>query len=488
MAGPFGRGCHHEKSRVRDRIRKLNDAPFREKAGFVLYWSQMNRRARSNHALDYAIELADERDLPVLFYEGLTCTYRQANDRLHTFMLEGVAETARAVKARGIGYAFYLRRRREDANDIVYRLAEDAAAVVTDDYPTFIAAEHNRRVPARLGAATFAVDSSCIVPMNRFEKHEYAAYTIRPKIARMLPEYLVPAEDRKPRRVWRGGAAKGLAAGIDVEVTSRNIPELVASCEIDHRVRPSTGFTGGSAAAEGRLSRFLERNLKRYARERNQPASHATSNLSPYLHFGHISALEIATRTKEHAARHRLVANEFLEELIVRRELAFNHARFGTDPQGFGDLPDWAKKTMREHAADRRDPSYTAGQLERAETHDAVWNAAQKELLLRGTIHGYYRMYWGKKIIEWTPGYREALDIMIHLHDRYALDGRDPNTYTNILWCFGLHDRPWFDRPVFGVMRYMSYDGLKRKTDIEGYIEEIAALERTGIDPLRMNS
>lgn len=468
---------------MRDRIRKLNDAPFREKAGYVLYWSQMNRRAHSNHALEYAVELANERNLPVLFYEGLTCTYRHANDRLHTFILEGAGDTARALQPRGIGYAFYLRRRLADADDVVYRLAANAAALVTDDYPTFIAAEHNLGVPGKLSIPYFVVDSSCIVPMNCFEKHEYAAYTIRPKIARMLPKYLVPVNEPKPRRSWRGKPAD-----FHVEVTSRNIPDLVASCEIDHGVKPSTSFRGGSAAAEERLTHFLDRNLKRYARERNQPTSHATSNLSPYLHFGHISSLEVATRAKEHAARHRLVADEFLEELIVRRELAFNHARFGTDPQGFGDLPDWARKTMKTHAADKRDPLFTAEQLERAETYDPVWNAAQKELLLRGTIHGYYRMYWGKKIIEWTAGYREALDIMVHLHDRYALDGRDPNTYTNILWCFGLHDRPWFERPIFGVMRYMSFDGMKRKTDINAYIEEIAELERTGQDPVRLNT
>jgi deoxyribodipyrimidine photo-lyase len=189
---------------------------------------------------------------------------------------------------------------------------------------------------------------------------------------------------------------------------------------------------------------------------------------------------------RDYAAEHQLIADEFLEELIVRRELAFNFARFTPDVESLDSLPDWCKRTMAKHAADPRPWLYTPHQLERAETHDALWNATQKELLIRGKIHGYYRMYWGKKIIEWSPTYAEALRVMIHLHDIYALDGRDPNTYTNILWCFGLHDRPWGERPVFGQLRYMSLDGMRRKTDTKAYIEEVAYLERTGKDPYRI--
>lgn len=458
-----------------DRVVKRNDVAVAEKADYVLYWSQMNRRAHFNHALDYAIELGNQLNLPVLFYEGLTCTYRQANDRLHTFVMEAVPGTERALKERGVGYAFYLRRRRADANDIVYRLAERAAAVVTDDYPTFIAAEHNARVPAKMNRAYFTVDSSCIVPMNRFQKHEYAAYTIRPKINKLLPEFLHSAQELTPTREWHGKRPD-----FHVKVTDRNIAELVASCEIDHSVPPSSTFRGGSEIAQERLRLFLTENLKRYEKGRNEPSENATSNLSPYLHFGQISSLDIALQTREYARAQKLNADAFLEELIVRRELAFNYARFATDLEGFGDLPEWARKTMREHAGDVRDPVYTAKQMERAETYDALWNATQKELLLCGKIHGYYRMYWGKKIIEWSRSYEDALQLMIHLHDRYALDGRDPNTYTNILWCFGLHDRPWFQRPIFGVLRYLSIGGMERKTDTGAYIEKINAIGQVG--------
>lgn len=472
---------------MKDRVRKLNDAPFRAKADYVLYWSQMNRRAHSNHALDYAIRLGNELKLPVLFYEGLGFTYPYANDRLHTFILQGVPDTAKAVRKRGVGYVFYPRRRRTDPNDILYRLASRAAAVVTDDYPTFVAAAHNASVPEKLNLAYFAVDSSCIVPMNRFSKHEYAAYTIRPKITKMLPEFLQQAPETKPLCPWR----EALPA-FHVDLTSEDVAGLVGSCEIDHSVPPSPDFVGGSEAAESHLESFLQYNLKRYAKGRNEPSEKATSDLSPYLHFGHISSLQVALRTMDYAKEHRLVADEFLEELIVRRELAFNFARFATDPKGFSDLPDWARKTMDQHLSDRRDPLFSDAQMEAAQTYDPLWNASQKELLIRGKIHGYYRMYWGKKIIEWSRTYQEALDLMNRLHDRYSLDGRDPNTYTNTLWCFGLHDRPWFERPIFGVLRYMSFDGMKRKTNINAYMQEIAELESQApesyaLEPLRAN-
>jgi deoxyribodipyrimidine photo-lyase len=268
-------------------------------------------------------------------------------------------------------------------------------------------------------------------------------------------------------------------------VTGNNIAKLVSACEIDHNVAPSLSFRGGAAQAQKRLEVFLSKKLSRYAKHRNEPCEHATSNLSPYLHFGHISSLQITLSAKQFAKDHKLIADEFLEELIVRRELAFNYTRFSDDPTSLDNLPEWSLRNLKKHAKDRRRYTYTAAQLEAAETHDELWNTSQKELLLRGTIHGYYRMYWGKKIIEWSPAYEEAAHTMVYLHDRYALDGRDPNTYTNILWCFGLHDRAWGERPVFGKIRYMSLEGMKRKTRWQAYMEEIRLLEKTGKDPYR---
>ncbi len=459
----------------------LNQGEPNRDASYVLYWAQMNRRVASNHGLAYAAELANEHRLPLLYYEGLTCDYPKANRRLHTFILEGVPDTARELARLGIGYTFYLRRKRSDANNVFYRLAEKAAAVVTDDYPVFIAREFNKRVPAKLKVPYYTVDSSCIVPMNLFEKREYAAYTIRPKINRWLPEFLEPAPKPKVKVRWSGPGP-----GPHTEVTADNIAKLVSECEVDQSVPPSLSYRGGAGEAQRHFKHFLEHSLRRYARERNEPSKHATSSLSPYLHFGHINALDVALGAREYAAEHKLVADEFLEELIVRRELAFNHALFSDKPAALESVPGWAQEDLRRHASDPRPEVYTREEFERAETGDDLWNATQKELLLRGKIHGYYRMYWGKKIIEWSATAEEALETMVDLHDRYALDGRDPNTYTNILWCFGLHDRPWFERPIFGKIRYMARSGMERKTDTAAYLKEIAYMEQTGVDPFRL--
>ena len=470
-----------ERVSLAGRVRDLNGKPVRAGARYVLYWSQMNHRFDANHALLYAADLANRHEVPLLVYEALTCTYPYANDRLHTFILEAVPETERRLRRAGIGYVFYLRRRRSDPDDILYRLATDAVAVVSDDYPTFVARRHNAGVPEKLDVSYHVVDSSCVVPMALLDRREYAAYTIRPKIHRLMPLHLYALEAVRVKRKWSTDPLS-----VHTAVTVDNIPALVASCEIDHAVRPANGIRGGRREAESTLAAFLENRLRRYARERNEPSQHATSGLSPFLHFGQISSLEVALAARDYAAEHKLIADEFLEELIVRRELAFNFARHVDNYETLDCLPAWARETLARHNSDPREPCYTRDQLERADTYDALWNATQKELLLRGRIHGYYRMYWGKKIIEWAATHEEALAAMIYFHDRFSLDGRDPNTYTNILWCFGLHDRPWFERPIFGQVRYMSLEGMKRKTDTAAYIREIDDIERTGRDPVSL--
>ncbi|HEX8985712.1 MAG TPA: deoxyribodipyrimidine photo-lyase [Bryobacteraceae bacterium] len=452
------------------RVRALNSAAVRSGARYVLYWAQMNRRVEHNHALAFAASLANSLDLPLLYYEGLGYRYPHANDRLHTFLLEGVPENRKRVRALGAGYLFYLRRNEADPGDVLYRLAADAAAVVTDDYPVFVTARHNARVPAKVPVPYFAVDASCIVPMSAIPSRQYGAYTIRPKIRKLLDRYLAPVQPVRLARRFRGSPGEW-----HTEVAAAEIPRLVAACAIDHTVPPSRTFRGGALEAEARLELFLDANLSRYARHRNEPSEHATSRLSPYLHFGQISALEVALAVRAHAQRHKLIADEFLEELIVRRELGFNFARFTGRTDSLDELPEWARRTLAEHAGDPRPALYTREDFVEARTHDALWNATQKEMLVHGVIHAYYRMYWGKKIIEWSASPAEALATMIHIHDRWALDGRDPNTYANILWCFGLHDRPWPERPVFGKVRYMSFDGMRRKTDVDAYIREMEA-------------
>ena len=410
--------------------------------------------------------MADRLDLPLLVYEILSASEPFANDRRHIFVLEGVRETAKRLRELGIGYVFDLRREKAAGDRLPREAVRDAAAVVTDDYPALLQGRDES-----FDAAAWAVDSSCVVPAALIGQRAYAAYSIRPHIHELLPRFLKPAPAIAVRNRFAGPLPplpEGTAA------------ELAAACEIDHSPGSSTAFRGGRAEALRHLDRFLADRLRRYAREKNEPAAHATSELSPYLHFGYISALEVALAVRERAREDRLIADEFLEELIVRRELAFNFVRFARALDTLDELPEWAHATLRKHRGDVRDPLYSPEEFEAAQTGDELWNAAQKELLLRGKIHGYYRMYWGKKIIEWSKTPEEALATMLRLHDRYALDGRDPNTYANILWCFGLHDRPWAERAIFGTVRWMSKAGMDRKTDASAYIREIGELERTG--------
>lgn len=463
-----------------ERIRLLNEGREDSAAQYVLYWAQMNRRVDGNHGLLYAVEIANRLGLPVLFYEALTCGYQYANDRLHTFVLQGVPETARRLQKAGIGYVFYLRAKHDSPNNTFYLLAQHAAAVITDDYPTFIASDHNRSVPQKLSIPYFVVDSSCVVPMAKIEKRQFAAYTIRPRIHKLLPHYLKSPDALHVKQPFTGTIPE-----FHVQVTEQNIPELVASCQIDHSIKPSLSFEGGRLAAEKLLDFFLHSNLQRFEKDRNEPVKHATSHMSPYLHFGQLSSLEIALAVQEFARKHKINADSYLEELIVRRELSFNYVSHVERPDRLENLPEWCQQTMAQHARDERNPQYTPEQITYAQTYDDLWNATQKEMLLRGKIQGYYRMYWGKKILEWSKTYQEAVDVMVDIHGKYALDGRDPNTFTNILWCFGLHDRAWGERPIFGKLRFMSSDSTRRKTHAKAYIEEIQTMERTGKDPAK---
>jgi deoxyribodipyrimidine photo-lyase len=451
---------------VDERVRLLNDQPVRPGGRYVLYWCRWNRRVEANHALLHAADAANRMDLPLVVYERLSCAYPTACDRFHTFVLEGVPHFQAQLRKLGIPYIFQLPRRKTRRDELRDAVLRDAAMVVTEDC---------LRGTPRLDVQLEAVDGSCIVPVSAIPGRSYAAYSIRPKIQRLLPKYLMEAPALEVRR-----RSRERYEHVHTEVTARNIASLAAECEIDHGVRPSTRFRGGRAAAEEWLRRFLQDRLQRYARDKNEPALHATSELSPYLHYGHIGALEVALAVREHAEAHKLIATEFLEELIVRRELAHNFARYSPRLDSLEVLPDWARKTIEEHRRDARDPVYGRAEFDGAATHDDLWNATQKELILRGKIHGYYRMYWGKKIIEWSASAEEAHATMLWLHDRYALDGDDPNTYANILWCFGLHDRPWPERKIYGTIRSMARSGMERKTDVDAYIREILNLESTG--------
>jgi deoxyribodipyrimidine photo-lyase len=429
----------------------------------------MYHRAEQNWALTTAVQAANRLGLPLVAYHGLGCTYPHANDRIHRFILEGVAELKERFARRGILYHFYLRRRASDPNDLLYRLSRRAALVVTDDFPAFFIPAQTARVAGNLDVAMWAVDGDGIVPLAAIPGEQYGAYTLRPKIRRLLTEHLRPVPEPSPGR-------DSLAIALDVPaspITPVTLEADIASSDIDHGVRPSPVYHGGYREARERLGRFVAGPLHRYGTARNQPGEETTSRLSPYLHFGQISVQEIALAVRDATRAPQEHRDAFLEELIVRRELAFNFCRFNPHHRTLAALPAWARSTLAAHADDPRPHLYPPEAFETARTHDDLWNAIQAELLTTGLMFGYYRMYWGKKIIEWSRTVEEAQQTMLALHEKYALDGRNPNTYSNILWCFGKHDRPWGERPVFGKVRYMSRAGMETKTDVPGYLDRV---------------
>ncbi len=455
-----------------ERVSKLNDKEIRKGADYVLYWMQMYKRADHNHALNFAIEKANELGLPLLVYEGLKYYYPWASDRLHTFILEGVNEKRDAFRDRGISYVFYLQKDSDSPKQTVKALARDAALIVTDDYPCFIIPSHNGAIAEKAEVPVFAVDSNGIIPMSVFEKEEYAAYTIRPKIKRVLDRYFVPFEEAEIR-------TKDPDINPDCPDTvfsADEIANLVSKCDVDHSVAPSPIYKGGTANARIRLAKFVDEILPHYHETRNKCEKDGSSRLSAYLHFGFISSLEAALATKEADAPEE-AKEAFLEELIVRRELSFNFTRFNPKYDSLESLPDWARETMREHVDDKREYIYSLEELEAGETHDELWNAAQREMVLTGEMHNYIRMLWGKNVIAWSETYEQAFAVLEHLNNKYCLDGRDPNSYAGILWCFGKHDRPWFERPVFGKMRYMTSGSTGKKFGSAKYIEWTKSLE-----------
>jgi deoxyribodipyrimidine photo-lyase len=450
------------------RVQRLDEgARVNSDGRYVLYWTQIFRRPRHNHALNYAVERANDLGLPVVVYEGLRHDYPWASDRIHVFILEGARQSARELARRRIPHVFFLQRNSREHRKAVAHLGRDAALVVTDLYPSFIIPGQTAKAVVQVRVPFYAVDSCGVVPIRAFEKEEYAARTLRPKITALLGDHLKEIRDPRPEHQSRD---PGIAFPWSNDLEASDPAELAASCSIDHSVPPVPSIPGGWRAAEATLRRFIDEALPRYADDRNHPDREAVSGLSPYLHFGHIAATDCALAAKRRKGvdeKHRKV---FLEELIVRRELSYNFALRNPEHRSLEALPDWVRRNLSEHAGDERPRIYSPDELERAETHDEVWNAAQRQLLREGRIHNYLRMVWGKKVIEWTRSYAEAFEVLVHLNNKYALDGRDPNSWTGILWCFGKHDRAWQTTPVLGKIRPMSTANTRRKVRMEEYL------------------
>mgnify|MGYP001249439264 CR=1 FL=1 len=447
-----------------DRITTLNDRPVVE-GRYVLYWMQQSQRASFNPALEQAILVANERGLPVVVGFGLTAGYPDANRRHYAFMLQGLKETSAALTERGIGFAMRLGA----PDEVAIGLAEDAALVVCDrGYLRHQRAWRNsvaQRAPCRV----IEVEGDVVVPVDvASRKREYAARTIRPKIERLRDDFLRPLPENQPQ-------CRADTLTFSEALDLSRIDDLLDRLKLDGRVACVRRFHGGTSEARRRLDAFLGPKFATYEDGRAEPASDHVSGLSPYLHFGQISPVEIALAASnaEGEAESRI---KFLEELIVRRELAANFVHFSPDYDQYGTLPDWAQNTLEKHRDDERQHLYDAETLEAAQTHDRYWNAAMREMTATGYMHNTMRMYWGKKILEWSETPEQAFATALTLNNRYFLDGRDPNSYTNVAWCFGLHDRPWAERPIFGTVRYMNDRGLERKYDMKAYLSLVDRL------------
>jgi deoxyribodipyrimidine photo-lyase len=437
-----------------ERVKALNSKTIR-KGDYVVYWMQAAQRVEYNQALEYAILTANSRSLPLIVYFGLTANFPEANARHYYFMLEGLQEVKAALKSRGIAMVI----RSESPVEGMINIAKKAAVVIVDRGYLRIQREWRERAAERLECALIQVESEVIVPVEEASiKEEFSAATMRPKITAKLARYLRPLEEQAVKTKLSSPILDSSEIG--------DIGKTLSGLKIDGSVPKTEAFRGGTSQAKDRLNEFLDNKLEKYAEKRNDPNWDATSNLSPYLHFGQISPLYIALKVLDRGSTYSQV---FLEELVIRRELAVNYTYYNPHYDAFEGIPEWCKKTLLQHSNDRREYLYNLADFEKATTHDKYWNAAQNEMRLTGKMHGYMRMYWGKKIIEWSRTPQEAFAIALKLNNKFELDGRDPNGFTGIGWCFGKHDRPWSERAIFGNIRYMNAAGLKRKFNADQY-------------------
>ena len=455
------------------RVRVLRPGAPDPAGSCVVYWMQRAQRGRDNPALNMAIALGNALGQPVLAVFSLTADYPEAQRRHYRFLVEGLVDAEKDLMKRNVPLIVRIGQ----PGDVVPALVAEvgASVLVGDENPVRIGQRWRDQVAGKLEVPFHLVDADVVVPTSLFPKEEFAARTLRPKIHRVLQDYLKPLPSPDARFPWRGSQPAGEvvdADGLMARLKVGGVPEVA-------------GYRGGASEARRRLSRFVRDRLNHYARDRNEPTPYSTTELSAHLHFGHISPMTIALEALQSEATGENV-EALLEELIVRRELAINFIARNPAYDEFAGCPEWARKTLAKHADDPRPVLYTAAELEAARTHDPLWNAAQTEVVVTGRMHNYLRMYWAKKILEWTADADTAFQIAIDLNDRYEMDGRDPNGYTGVAWAIGgKHDRPWPERPIFGTVRFMSYESTRRKFNSQAYIawvgDQVKKLEGTGM-------
>jgi deoxyribodipyrimidine photo-lyase len=448
------------------RITALNDhAPRRGK--YVLYWMQASVRTRENHALEYAVRTANELELPLVAGFGLDPDYSEATPRTLRFLIDGLVDVAGGLARRNI--AFVVRSGRPE--NVAAALSEDAASIVVDRSYLREPRAWRMGLASSTTAPVTAVESNVVVPVVFASgKREWAARTIRPKIHRHLERFLIelsttPIDRTQPPRL--------------ASIAADERDALMAAAGVGDD--PSDRFRGGEHQAHAALRRFLDHGLERYADAGTAVTGELSSRLSMYLHYGHIAPTVIARRVRGSGAPQASV-DAFIEELVVRRELAHNYVWYEPDYDRFPALPDWARTTLDEHRDDEREAVYTKAELEAAVTHDRYWNAAMIEMRETGYLHNRMRMYWGKRILDWTNTPEYAFRVALELNNRYLLDGRDPSSYANVAWIFGLHDQAFAERDVIGKVRPMTRAGLERKIDPDAYVAHVEDLTGIGIE------
>lgn len=429
------------------------------KIGNVVYWMSRDQRVQDNWALIYAIEKANQINQKIVVVFCLE-KYSSSNLRQYDFMLQGLKEICEDLEKLDVGFKLLI----GNAVDTLPKYIEEikSGIIITDFNPLIESREKKKKVAGNIDIPLIVVDAHNIIPTwVASNKQEFAAYTFRPKVNYLLPEFLteIPLIN-KPKNAWGKHNDK-----IDVD-------ELISNLRIDDSVKAVNWIKSGEKNAHTNMNHFIDNKLDSYGENRNNPNLEAISDLSPYLHFGQLSAQRLALEVKNKESDEES-KKAFLEELIVRRELSDNFVFYNDNYFNTEGFPDWSKKSHKEHAKDKRDYIYSLKQLEESNTHDDIWNAAQLQMVMTGKMHGYLRMYWAKKILEWTKNVDTAMKYAIYLNDKYELDGRDPNGYVGIAWSIGgVHDRPWFTRPVYGQIRYMSYSGLQKKFDTASYVKK----------------
>ena len=436
------------------RIRNLNTQSFNH-GKYILYWMQASQRVVDNHALAFAVDMAHTKQMPLVVFFGLTDDFPDANYRHYQFMLQGLQEVQRNLEQLGI--SFILRHISPELGAI--ELSSDASMLVVDKGYLRIQRQWRKKVASQIHCPCIQVESDVVVPVElASQKEEYSAATFRPKISKLVKRFLVPISSLEPVK-------HSISSELDT-LSLSNLSSVLKLLDVDKTVPASSEFYGGTSQGLQRVHDFIKKHLAEYENNKNDPSKNCVSNVSPYLHFGQLSPLTIALAIQKEKTPG---SESYLEELIVRRELSINFAYYNQNYDSYESLPSWCQQTLSHHSKDKRPYTYSLDEFEHAQTHDPYWNAAQLQMISTGKMHGYMRMYWGKKIIEWTSSPQEAYRIALYLNNKFELDGRDPNGFTGVAWCFGKHDRPWVKRTIFGKIRYMNAKGLERKFNIEQY-------------------